>query len=382
MRFLGYPRESGLAGVRNHMVIIPSTFCANGVVKKIAGQLPAAVPLLHDAGCGQIGSKHEMSLKLLRKMGEHPNVGAVLVVGLGCERIDPYGLAQAIAMTGKPVETVVIQKTGGSVRAIAEGVKAGAKLALILSKQHQEMIDITQLRIALKCGGSDATSGLAANPVVGIMCEELVHKGGSALLGEITELIGAEYALAKMAKNPQIGQQILDLIGEWESRMKKAASDAGSDYCYVAPGNLAGGITTVEEKALGNMRKAGRSVITKVLDYGESTFEAGVGLMDCPSHDAQSVTAMLAGGAQVCVFTTGRGTPAGFPIAPVIKITANPHCPMPDNIDYNASAVLKGESSVQKAGRELFDRLLAIASGEPTVSEILNHDELFTLSTW
>ena len=382
--FNGYRRPQGLPGVRNLVAIIPSVFCANTVVKRITQQVVGTVELTHPVGCSQVGLDLELTAKGLKGIGRHPNFYGVVVVGLGCERFRAKELADSIAATGKPVEMLVIQEEGDTQEAIAKGVLLAQKLVEQASKQQKEEFPLSELCLGLKCGGTDATSGIAANPTLGWVTDQIVAAGGSAMLTEVTELIGAEHLLARRAVTPQVGQNILDTVRNMENKLKTgtAHSDLQNRSALISPGNEDGGVTTVVEKALGGIHKGGTGPITGVLAYGEPLVEHGLYILDCPGHDGEAVTGLAASGCQVVVFTTGRGTPTGFPGVPVIKITGNTSTyeRMKFNLDFNAGEIIDKGLSIAEVGEGLLKTVLETVSGVPTKAEIGLHDELFCIT--
>lgn len=381
--FLGYRREKGLPGTRNLVAVIPSVFCANTVAKRIAEQVSGAVALCHPVGCSQVGLDLELTARGLKGLARHPNFSGVLVVGLGCERLRPQELVEAAAGQGKPVEQVTIQQEGGSLKTIERGVRLAGRLAAAAGRQRREEFPLAELCLGLKCGGTDATSGLAANPALGWVTDRLVAAGGRAIFTEVTELIGAEHLLAARASSPEAAAAIRDVIAAMERRL--AAATAGSSLRHrsalISPGNEDGGVTTVVEKALGGIYKAGTGPIAGVLSYGETPAEKGLFLLDCVGHDGEAVTGLVASGCQAVVFTTGRGTPTGFPGVPVIKITGNDatYERMGENIDFNAGPILAG-APIAEVGRALLGEVAAIASGRPSKAELLGHDELLCIT--
>jgi len=383
MKFKGYKRPDGRKGVRNIVVVIPSVFCANKVAEKIAQNIEGVICLKHGVGCSQVGEDLEQTARTLINLANHPNVGGVLIVGLGCERFSPFEFYSEILKFGKPVEKVIIQEEGDSIQAICKGTKLLKKIFYKVSCNKKEEIDISDLIIGLECGGTDAFSGIAANPSVGVASDILISYGGSAVFSESTELLGAEKILMKRCINEEVKKSLLRVINKTERELEISTSNPNlqNRSNLISTGNFHGGISTVVEKALGNIEKAGKSTINGVLEFAETIKGRGLFLMDTPGHDGESTTGMVAGGAQIILFTTGRGTPTGFPIAPVIKITGNPQTyqKMKTNIDIDTSDIIKGEKSLTDMGTEIFDLVKKVASGEMTKAEIFGHDELFTI---
>jgi len=374
--FLGYRRPDGWVGVRNHLAVLPSVFCANLVAERIADRVAGAVALPHSAGCSQFGPDYELTRRVLLALGTHPNVGAVLVVGLGCEMVEVDPLVGEMASIGRSVASLTIQEAGGTLAAIASGVELAEPLARELSGRKREPCSLDGLILATECGGTDATSGIAANPVVGAVADRVLAMGGSMILGESSELMGAEHILARRCVDLEVAGRIGDFVREAEARALGMGVDLRGTQ--PSPGNIAGGVTTVEEKALGDIRKAGTGAIRGGLAYGERPAGAGLHVMDTAAHDVESVTGMVAGGAQAVLFTTGRGNPVGNPVAPVIKITGNPrtYAHMRDDMDFSAGPIVEGKATVDEMGERLFQLLLDVLSGRLTRSEVLGHREL------
>jgi altronate dehydratase large subunit len=385
MKFLGYPRMDGSVGTRNYIGIIPSIFCANHVAKCIGNNTQNTVVLAHNHGCGQYGADLEQTIRTLIGLGRHPNLAAVLVVSLGCEKISPRELARGIAGIGKPVEVISIQECGGTINTIQQGTKIVSGWASTLFSQEREEVDIGSLTVGLKCGGTDATSGITANPAVGLAADRIVGLGGSAILSELTELIGAEHVLAKRAKDRAVAEDILNAVGKAETRLRektRGIDRISAQGALVTTGNFDGGVSTVAEKALGGMHKSGSALFSGVVGYAERPSGKGLYLMEAPGVDNEVVTSMVAGGANVVVFTTGRGTPTGFPFVPVIKVTGNSktYRRMTENIDINTGSIIEGEKTLEEVGEEIFHEIIHVASGKMTKAEILKHDELFSIS--
>ncbi len=375
MKILGYRRPNGKIGIRNHILIIPTSVCSSTVALNIASQIPEAVALPNQHGCCQIGADHEQTVRTLIGFGKNPNVAAILVIGLGCEGIPIRETALEIETTGKPVEVIVIQEVGGTLKAEAEGLRKTAELVRQVAHLQPERIDISELSLAIECGGSDFTSGLASNPAVGIAADLLVASGGNVMLSETTEFIGAEHILARRAKTPQVAEKLYKIVQDCEERAKLLHVNIRDGQ--PTPGNIAGGISSIEEKSLGCIYKAGHAPIQDILKYGESPKSKGLYIMDTPGQDIESITGMLAGGATIVIFTTGRGTPTGSPIAPVIKITANSltYKLMEDNMDLDASAIISGEETIEQVGHRIFEEIMAVANGRKTKAETLGYKE-------
>ena len=371
MNFQGYRRPSGKTGVRNHVLVIPSVVCSQGAAEAITRNLKGAVYLANVFGCAQVGADREQTKRTLVGFGTNPNVFAVLVVGNGCENLPAKEISEAIIPSGKRVEFIEIQDVGGTKKTIAKGKRIVREMLADAAALEREPIPLSELIMATECGGSDYTSGLASNPALGAASDLVVGAGGTVILSETTELIGAEHLLAKRARTPEIGKKVLDLIAWWE----KEAIATGQDIrgANPAPGNIAGGITTIEEKSLGCIYKGGTTTLEEVIRYAFLPTGKGLVLMDTPGHDIDQLTGMMAGGAQVAVFTTGRGTPTGSPIAPVIKITGNAETyrKMKDNIDLDVSQIIKGKETVKEAGKRIFEEVITVASGKLTKAEKL-----------
>lgn len=385
-KFMGYKRPDGKIGVRNYVAIIPSVFCANRVAELIAKEIDGAIFLRHPVGCSQVGEDLEITCRTLISMGSHPNIGAVLVVGLGCERFTPNEFVEGVKKSGKHVEKVVIQDEGNTSKAVEKGIIIANELAEEAKNIKKVECDVSDLTIGVKCGGTDATSGLAANPAVGIMSDIVVNNGGSIIFSEVTELLGTEHILSKRAVNEEIGQKITDAILNMENKLRTIGTNPkfAKRGALISTGNFDGGVSSVVEKALGGIYKSGHGKITDVLEYATcpAKNEKGVFLMNSPGHDGEVVTGMVGGGAQVIAFTSGRGTPTGFPFVPVIKITGNDKTfvKMEENIDINAGDIIEKGVSLEEKGNEIFEKVIKVADGEKTKAELFKGDELFCIT--
>jgi altronate dehydratase large subunit len=371
MNFQGYRRPDGKAGTRNYVLVIPSVGCSQGTAQSIAQGLKGVTYLPNILGCGQVGEDRALVKKTLVGFGTNPNVFSVLIVGNGCEQLSPEEIKKEIAPTGKRVEVIVIQNVGGTRKTVALGKRIVKEMLQDASKLSREPIPLSELILGTECGGSDYTSGLASNPAVGVVCDMLVGESGTVILSETPELIGAEHLLAKRARTPEIAKQVLDAVGWWE---KKAIS-AGQNIreANPSPGNIDGGITTLEEKSLGCIYKAGMTSLEEVVTYASYPTKKGLVYMDTPAHDIEQLTGMVAGGVQIILFTTGRGNPLGTPITPVIKITGNKdtYQRMRDNMDMDVSKILQGKETVRSAGKRIFEEVISVASGKVTKAEKL-----------
>lgn len=371
MKFLGYRRPDGKAGVRNHVLVIPSVGCSQGTAEAIARNLRGAVYLSNIYGCGQLSEDQDLTKRTLVGFGISPNVFSVIVVGNGCESLPAHVVAEGIFPSRKRVECIVIQKTGGTRKTIALGRKIVKEMIHDAAKLNREPISLSELVLGTECGGSDYTSGLASNPALGAASDLLVQAGGTVILSETPELIGAEHLMARRARTPEIGRRVLDATEWWEKEARRAGHDIRE--ANPSPGNIEGGITTLEEKSLGCVYKAGTSPLQEVIEYACAPTRKGLVFMDTPAHDIEQLTGMVAGGAQIVVFTTGRGTPAGSPIAPVIKVTGNKRLfrTMRDTIDLDVSQILTGKETIKEAGHRILETIISTASGKEAKSEKL-----------
>ena len=369
MKLMGYQRENGHFGVRNHVLIIPTSVCATDTAEKIAAQVPGAIAIPNQHGCCQIGSDLALTQQTIVGFGKNANVGACVVVGLGCDGIQARAVAEEIRTTGKRVEVVVIQEEGGTLKTIEKAVRVARQMVADASRVTREPCDISNLMLGIECGGSDATSGFGANPAVGNLSDRLVDLGASTMMSETIEFVGAEHILARRGATKEIHDQIIQICRDYEAHLAAAGQDCR--HGQPTPGNKEGGLSTIEEKSLGCIYKGGTRPIVEVVMEGERPTKKGAIVMDSPGYDIASVTAMVAGGCQVVVFTTGRGTPTGHALAPVLKVTANraTYQNMIDNMDIDASGVTEGEVSIEEAGASMLDEVLEVCNGKTTKAE-------------
>ncbi len=382
MDFFGYLRADGTIGARNHVAILPSVICANDAAIAISRLVQGTVPLCHHQGCCQLPPDLKRVTDTLISLGCSPNIGAVLVVSLGCEGTDTERLIEEISKTGKPVRLVAIQEIGGVTKAIQKGADLARELTIQLSGQQRVAADISKVVMSIKCGASDATSGMASNCVVGYVADKLVDCGATVVFGETTEFIGAEHILAKRAANEKVAEEINRIVRQMEDRAKSMGCDMRKGQ--PTPGNIAGGLTTIEEKSLGAIMKSGTRTIQGVLQYPERiTTQKGLWIKDTPGREPEILTGMAASGAQVMLFSTGRGAPQGFPTMPVIKICGNVHtyARMKEDMDLNAGVIITAEKSIEQVGEEAFSELLRVLNGEFTKNEAISYFSAIDIHT-
>ena len=372
-QFYGYERPDGKIGVRNHLLVIAPIDCSYEPAKKIAEQVEDAVAITQTYGCGN----DSMLVHNLAGTALNPNVAGVLIVGLGCETLTGDILIEKIKPSGKPVYNITIQEEGGTLKTHEKGVRILQKMKKELAELKREPFPLSKLTLAVECGGSDATSGLAANPAVGVAADKLIEEGGSVMFGETQEMCGTQHVLAARAVNKNVADSIYEIIEDQEARQKAM----GIDSRWMSKGNIDGGLTTIEEKSLGAVRKGGTKPIQGVLyndwDRFDAPTKSGLYLMDGPGWDVPSVTHMVASGAQIVCFTSGRGSTTGHAIAPVIKITGNPSTyeMMPDNMDINAGTILDGSESLNSVGQRIFNMIVQTANGRQTKAEALGYKD-------
>ncbi|MFS0724949.1 UxaA family hydrolase [Paenibacillus sp. 1P07SE] len=372
---MGYQRPNGDIGIRNHLLIIPTVICSNQVCTRIMQMVPDTVAIPHQHGCSQIGADKDRTFDVLAGTGKNPNVGAVLIISLGCEVVDPEALAAEIRKTGKPVEFFDIQSVGGSVKAIQHGLELAKRMKAQLDQEQRVAVPLSKLKVGVKCGGSDATSGLASNPALGQAADQLIAAGGGVVIGETTEIIGAEHVLAARCATADIKERLYHIVDRFEQEVDRMGADMRGGN--PSPGNIAGGLSTIEEKSLGCISKCGTAPIQGVIEYAETVPEGGLTFMDSPGNDIECVSGMAAGGVHIVCFTTGRGTPTGAAVVPVIKITGNQsmYQKMEDNMDVDVSGVLTGALTMREGGDQIWQEILEVAGGKLTKAEILGHQE-------
>jgi altronate hydrolase len=378
--FQGFKRSDGRVGTRNYMAVISTVNCSAHVARSIAHHftperlagfpnVDGIVPFAHSLGCThRAGSQDEaLLLRTLCGIARHPNVGGCLLVGLGCETMQVETLAQGCDLCLPEGRTVMIQELGGTAKAVRAGVAAAEKLLPDVNQAQRSAHPVSKLVVALQCGGSDGWSGVTANPVVGLVADELVRQGGTVVLAETPEIYGAEHLLVRRAVNPEVGHKLLVLVQWWEDHARKRGMLVDDNRSV---GNAAGGLTTIYEKSLGAVAKAGQTPLVGVCEYAETVKTRGLVFMNSPGYDPVSVTGQVAGGCSLVLFTTGRGSVFGFKPAPVVKIASNSTIfqRMGDDMDLNAGRVLDG-ASLEEVAAQLWDLAVAVASGQPSKSE-------------
>jgi altronate dehydratase large subunit len=372
MLFFGYERPDGKVGIRNYVGVLSMIVCANEVAKRIVEQVDGAVAFVHSQGCGQTAPDLAIVNRTLASLGCNPNLGAVLLVSLGCESSDLEWVRKKIEKSGKTVKVVNVQAEGGLSPAVAKGVSIVRELVAGISTAKRREFGLDKLCIGFKCGASDTTSGIIANPVVGHVADLLVEKGGRIVVGETTEFIGAEHIVAAGIEDEKVRERFLAAIANMEERVLATGTDM-RDGSQPSKGNKAGGLTTLEEKSLGSAAKAGKTPIRQVIDYGCQATAPGVVMVDAPAREPELLTALAAAGAQLIIFTTGRGAPQGFPFVPVLKVTGNKQTydRMKEHIDVCIAP--SAFSDLENASVQVLELIARTASGELTAAEKLNY---------
>lgn len=378
--FQGFRRADGRVGTRNYITLISTVNCSATVTQRVANHfrhglreryphVDGVIPLTHKAGCAaRYGGPEIAQLqRTLAGFAHHPNVGAYVLIGLGCEGNQVQDLIASQGLAGDAPPVFVIQDEGGLAEAVEAGVRAVEELLPQVNEARRTTQSAEHLMVALQCGGSDAWSGVTANPALGLAADAIVRQGGTVVLGETPEVYGAEHLLTRRAVSREVGDALLERIRWWEEHTALLGAEIDNNP---SPGNKAGGLTTIYEKSLGAIAKSGSTPLTGVVRYAHRVTVPGFVHMDTPGYDPVSVTGQVAGGCNIVVFTTGRGSVFGFKPAPSIKIATNPtlYRRMEPDMDVNAGRVLEG-ATLEEVGEEIFERILAVASGERSKSE-------------
>lgn len=382
MNFMGYLRPDGRVGSRNHVAVIPTVICACDVARAITDRVKQCRGYFHHQGCCQLPPDLDRVTESLIGLGKSGNVAAILLVSLGCEGTDVARVESELRATGKPVEVIKIQELGGMSSAIQAGTDAAQRLAIYASSLQRRPVDISNAIVSIKCGASDSTSGMASNCVIGYLSDKLVDLGATVIFGETTEFIGAEHILCRRASTPETADKIKQIVSNMEIRAKSLGCDMRRGQ--PTPGNIAGGLSSIEEKSLGAIVKSGSRPINGVLEYTDVVSgQKGLWIKDTPGREPEILTGMAITGAQAMLFSTGRGAPQGFPTMPVIKICGNPntYMRMENDMDLNAGRIIDGRASISEVGEEAFELLLRVLSGENTKNEALGYYENIDIYT-
>ena len=384
--FMGYPRANGQVGVRNELWIIPTVGCVNQSARLIAEQInqeyahlanfDGAVPLIHPYGCSQLGEDHLRTRKILANLAKHPNAGGVLILGLGCENNTIAEFKQELqADQPENLSFLVAQEVEDE---ISSGLELARQLVAKMLGQQRTACPISKLTIGLKCGGSDAFSGITANPLVGAVSDQHIARGGATILTEVPEMFGAEQLLMARAKDEVIFAKTVDLINNFKAYYEQHQQPI---YENPSPGNKAGGISTLEEKSLGCVQKGGRSAVVDVLDYVERVRTTGLSLLNGPGNDIVACTVLASAGCQIILFTTGRGTPLGT-VVPTLKIATNSNIFQKKQnwLDFNAGKLLE-TVNMESLSQELYQDVLAVASGKQCKAEKMGYREISIFKT-
>jgi altronate dehydratase large subunit len=386
MKFQGFPRKNGSTGIRNMVAVITCTGCINELPKRISEGIPGTVAVGHNLSCSHLGDDLKRSTWTLANLAGNPNVYGVVLVGMGCEQMSPERIYEDILKFEKPVELFTLKDVGSWNEVMEKGRHAAQKMAKAASELKRQETDLGEMTVAIKCGGSDTTSGVVSNPVAGFVADYIIGAGGTVVFTETPEILGAEHILAKRAINKDVADKVLEAAENTECRIKDMGVDLrGSEP---TPANIQGGLTTIEEKSLGAIIKAGAAPLQGVLDYGERPSESGLFFMDGPARTAELMVGMAAAGCQLMIFSLGGGLPSllpmlpaapgRFPIMPVIKMSGNPdgYEKRKDIIDIYVGGVIDAEETIQHEGERLLKEVVDVASGrKQTIFEKGTYDE-------
>ena len=376
--FMGYRRANGEVGIRNELWIVPTVGCVNGVCQQLRDLMRREAPEIrtvafpHNYGCSQLSGDHENTRKVLRDLVLHPNAGAVLVVGLGCENNQPEQFETMLGDYDKErIRFMVTQQIEGD--EVEQGMRILRELVSIIRHDVRTEIPLSELKVGLKCGGSDGFSGITANPLLGVFSDYIVSQGGTTVLTEVPEMFGAETILMNRCENRELFEQTVKLINDFKAYFLSHGEPVGENP---SPGNKAGGISTLEEKALGCTQKCGKSAVRGVMDYGDKLKTHGLNLLSAPGNDLVASTALAAAGCHIVLFTTGRGTPFGT-FVPTMKISTNSQLSERKKtwIDFNAGTLVEGET-METVFRRFRQKVIEIVSGELTWNERKDYQEI------
>ncbi|PCI53794.1 MAG: galactonate dehydratase [Alphaproteobacteria bacterium] len=387
--FKGFRRKNSKAGTRNYIGILSTVNCSATVARQIASafqgtdilndypNVDGVVALTHTGGCSMLkgGPGYINLLRTLSGYVRHPNFGGILIIGLGCEVMQLGGLMDECGLDYTDMmRRLIIQEEGGTKKSLESGIKAVQEMLTTVNIAQRELIPVSEITLALQCGGSDAFSGMTANPALGCAVDHLVHQGGTAILSETPEIYGAEHLLASRSVSKEVTNALAEKILWWKDYTSKFGENIENNP---SPGNKAGGLTTILEKSLGAVSKGGSTTLMGVYEYAEPIASNGLVFMDSPGFDPVSVTGQVASGATIVCFTTGRGSAFGFKPTPTIKLASNTplYLRQLDDMDINCGRIADGEDTIETMGGQIFERIITIASGEKTKSEILGYGD-------
>ncbi len=390
--FMGYRRPDGRVGTRNYVLIVPTSMCASHEAMQISTiaeftlydrlkypNVDGVVAIPHNKGCGcQEGSTIDVMLRTLSNYADHPNVGGVILIDLGCEKtnlsqVEKYLLKREKAFN-KPVAKIGIQEVGGTQAAIQRGLKEVEQMLPVVNETSREVCPVSELVLGVKCGGSDGFSGISANPSLGRAADLLVRSGGTVLITEVPEFCGAEHLLAYRAKDVETGRAVYRMVDWYKDYASKFGAVLNNNP---SPGNVTGGLLNITIKSLGAIAKAGTTRVEGVIEYAETPSSRGLNLMQGPGYDQESTPGLVAAGATVVVFTTGRGTTIGNAITPVIKLASNTPIfeRMSNDLDLSAGGVIDGTETIDEVGKRVFDHIVEVATGTQAKAEVHKHRE-------
>ena len=368
----GFRRKNGDIGIRNHIAIIAVTDNAIPIVSRTVCSLKGAIGITPNFGRGLLGKDSEQHKNTLIGLATNPNVFGAVIISL--EEKSANYIAKRIAETGKPVESIAIEEVGGTIKATGLAAEYAVKMIVEASNQQREPLSLSELIIGVECGGSDGSSGLVSNPVTGLVSDKVIDNGGTVIMSETMEVLGAEHILAKRAKNKIVSEHLIDIVKfcvEYLTQLNTDAMDANP-----APDNIKGGLSTIEEKALGAIKKGGSKVLQQVIGYGQRPTSKGFIFMDAPCEAVENMTALASGGCHAIIFSTGIGNTTGNPVSPTIKVSGNPNTikNMQPNIDVDISEVITGKLTLDESATILYNNLIEVCMGKMTKSEILGEE--------
>jgi altronate dehydratase large subunit len=370
----GYRRKDGKLGVRNYVAIISGMDNSNPTARRVASVVRGVQPVCPTFGRASMGPDLEQHIRTVVNTGTNPNIYGAVVISLFRSSADE--IAQGIAKTGRPVEAYAIEEDGGTANVANLGVRAALKMMGDAARQRREPMPWSELVLGVECGGSDGSSGIVSNPVTGMVADMVVNRGGTVIMSETVEVLGGEHLLAARANDPVTKKKVLDAVNFCVTYAKEVGVDLlGANP---APDNIKGGLSTIEEKALGAIKKGGSTPLMEVIGYGYPPTKKGFVFMDAPAPGVENVTALAAGGTQVIIFSTGKGNPSGHPIAPTIKVSGNPFTVelLQDNLDVDLSAVITKGMSLADAAKILEQEVVDVCWGMPTKADLLGEYEV------